>query len=72
MLPSGDPLLHFRFKMRSQRDEIQLEGDSIRPEEHPLIPAGVQRARGDAELSENDTCQVLSLKLNTARVQEMN
>lgn len=75
MLPSGNPLLYFRFKMRSLRDEIQrlqLEGDSIRPGEHPLIRAGVQRVRGDAELSEDDTCQVLSLKFNTAGVRKMN
>lgn len=28
--------------------------------------------RGDAELSEDNTCQVLSRKLNTAGVREMN
>lgn len=70
MLPSGNSLLYSRCTIENLREKIQylqFEGDSIRPEEHPLIRAGVQWVRGEGEPSESDTCRAQRLKLNTAR-----
>lgn len=48
MQPSGNPLLYFKCTMGNLRKKIQylyFEGDSIRPEKHPLIRAVCARQR---------------------------